>query len=237
MIVGHSLGGNYGYLFVRRQQQAWKDKYIQSLVTIAAPLGGAGAALHTLAAGNDKDAAYLEKHASRTLSRTHPVYVYLLPTANAFGSLPVVQMYDGRNFTAAEMPEILRVIGDSEGGAMLPPIKKARNSAPPTGVEVHCLRGTGIPTVSGIRYRSQRDFPFHPEKLWGLGDEQVNQESADVCLQWARGAGQKARLHAAAFPGVDHSDIVKNSRVVRYITDLIQRSWRRHDATVSGQKD
>ena len=71
MIVGHSLGGNYAYLFVRRQQQVWKDKYIQSLVTIAAPLGGAGAAVHTLAAGDD----ILEKHASRTAS--HASYLRL----------------------------------------------------------------------------------------------------------------------------------------------------------------
>ena len=139
-----------------------------------------------------------------------------------------MQMYDGRNFTAAQMPEILRVIGDTEGEAMLPRIKKARIAAPPPGVEVHCLRGTGIPTVSGIIYRSQRDFPFHPERLWGPGDVEVNQESADVCLQWARGARQKGRFHAATFPWVDHLDIVRDSRVVRYITDVIQRSSGSH---------
>ncbi|RWS18452.1 group XV phospholipase A2-like protein, partial [Leptotrombidium deliense] len=40
ILVGHSMGGIIGYIFLVRQSSEWKNKYIRSFVTIANPLGG-----------------------------------------------------------------------------------------------------------------------------------------------------------------------------------------------------
>ena len=224
MIVAHSMGGNYAYLLLQRQDQAWKDKHIQSLVTIGTPWGGAAGTLQTLAAGEDDDSSVLAKPASRALHRSHPSFVFLLPTADAVRERPLMQLHDGRSFTAAQLPELLQVIGDSEGAVVLRQIEQARHTASAPGVEVHCLRGTGSNTVAGIRYAKEKDFPFDPETIRGPGDGTVNQESADLCLRWARSADEKSRFETATFERVKHVDLVKNSRVVKYITDLIQRS-------------
>ena len=50
-LVTHSMGGPVALYFLNRQSQAWKDKYIHSLVTLAGGWGGAAKLLRLMASG------------------------------------------------------------------------------------------------------------------------------------------------------------------------------------------
>lgn len=51
-LLGHSMGGHYVLYFLNQQPQAWKDKYIKGLISLAVPWGGAVKPLRVLASGN-----------------------------------------------------------------------------------------------------------------------------------------------------------------------------------------
>lgn len=51
-LLGHSMGGLYVLYFLNHQPQAWKDKYIKGLISLAVPWGGAVKPLRVLASGN-----------------------------------------------------------------------------------------------------------------------------------------------------------------------------------------
>jgi len=40
VLLAHSMGGLYAAYFLSRQPAAWKDRYIQALITVNTPWGG-----------------------------------------------------------------------------------------------------------------------------------------------------------------------------------------------------
>ena len=51
ILMGHSMGCPVLVYFLHQQTQAWKDKYIKSLITLAGPWGGAVKTLRLMASG------------------------------------------------------------------------------------------------------------------------------------------------------------------------------------------
>lgn len=50
-ILAHSMGGPMSLIFLQRQPQKWKDKFINSLITLSAVWGGSVKALKVFAIG------------------------------------------------------------------------------------------------------------------------------------------------------------------------------------------
>ena len=51
VLIGHSLGCLFTYYFLQTQSQAWKDKYIDSYVSISGPYIGAVKSLKAIISG------------------------------------------------------------------------------------------------------------------------------------------------------------------------------------------
>lgn len=52
VVIGHSMGNPVFLYFLNRQPQSWKDKFIQSFVTLAGVWGGAVKPLRLMASGS-----------------------------------------------------------------------------------------------------------------------------------------------------------------------------------------
>jgi len=50
-LLAHSMGCHYVLYFLNHQPQAWKDKYIAGMISLAAPWGGAVKPLRVLSSG------------------------------------------------------------------------------------------------------------------------------------------------------------------------------------------
>jgi lysophospholipase III len=50
-LLAHSMGGLMSLYFLQRQNSTWKDKYIERLVTMSTPWGGAVKAVKVFAIG------------------------------------------------------------------------------------------------------------------------------------------------------------------------------------------
>ena len=53
-LIAHSMGGPMSLIFLQRQNQKWKDKYINSMITLAGVWGGSVKALKVFAIGKAK---------------------------------------------------------------------------------------------------------------------------------------------------------------------------------------
>lgn len=51
IIIAHSMGAPLFLIFLHSQEQAWKDKYIKSFVTLAGAWGGSVKAIKVFAIG------------------------------------------------------------------------------------------------------------------------------------------------------------------------------------------
>ena len=52
ILLGHSMGNPYILYLLNNQPQEWKDKYIKSFVSLAAPWGGAAKTMRLMVSGN-----------------------------------------------------------------------------------------------------------------------------------------------------------------------------------------
>lgn len=87
------------------------------------------------------------------------------------------------------------------------------------GVEVHCLYGTGVPTVEKLYYKPGTWFDDNPTLVNGDGDGTVNRRSLEGCLRWMKLQKQNV-FHKPLFQ-VDHMSILRDQNVLSYIADLV----------------
>lgn len=118
------------------------------------------------------------------------------------------------------------------------------------GVEVHCLYGSKVNTVEKFVYTlfcyiknliifrlvmSCLKFAFifyrlyykpgtsidgYPELIFGDGDGTVNIRSLEACTLWQK--SQKQKIYNQGFPGVDHTEILKNHDILAYIKTVLK---------------
>lgn len=94
---------------------------------------------------------------------------------------------------------------------------KSNFSAP--DVELHCLYGTGVPTVERLNYDKSGDLDGTPKLETGDGDGTVNYRSLSACMQWSK--FQQPSVKGMELDGVDHMGVLSNSKVLKYILDLL----------------
>lgn len=221
ILIAHSMGARISYYFLLQQDDAWKAKYIKSWITLAATFGGETGTLEALAAGTYDGTTTLSRSQSMLLHRSFSSFLFVSPHAVAFGD-KVIFKYLDRDYTAKDMPEILKFIGHEVGVKLWPAIDALIPELKHPGVDVHCLRGNNTPTVETIVYKDERSYPLKPAVIRGNGDGIVNQVSADACLKWADSDAFK--LEAVEFDRVKHIDMVKDKKVLDYVTDLVDRT-------------
>jgi len=64
------------------------------------------------------------------------------------------------------------------------------------------------------------DLSGSPQLIAGDGDGTVNIRSLEACAHWQQ--SQKQKIYYQGFPGVDHTNILKNSSVLAYITTILK---------------
>lgn len=94
---------------------------------------------------------------------------------------------------------------------------KLNFSAP--DVELHCLYGTGIATVERLIYEKSKGLDGTPKLETGDGDGTVNYRSLAACKHWSGLQGPS--VQSLELDNVDHMGVLSNSRVLKYILDLM----------------
>uniref|UniRef100_A0A1B0D3I7 Uncharacterized protein n=1 Tax=Phlebotomus papatasi TaxID=29031 RepID=A0A1B0D3I7_PHLPP len=218
-IIAHSMGGPMSLVFLQQQTRAWKDKYIARLVTLAGAWAGSAKAVKVFAIGDDLGSFALSGKTMRAEQITSPSLAWLMPSPLFWKPDEILVQTQTRAYTFSQLEEFFNDLQYPTGWDMMQDTKKYVMNFSPPDVEVHAIYGTNISTVEKLYYRKSKGLDGTPELINGDGDGTVNLRSLQACTQWRD--LQKPKIYTMELPGVDHMAILSDSRVIKYIMDLL----------------
>lgn len=127
-LLAHSMGGPMSLIFLQRQSQKWKDKYIESMITLAAVWGGSVKAIKVFAIGKQRKESeknplydfccihssgdnlgtrFLRESVLREEQITNPSLGWLLPSKLFWKESEVLVRTSSKNYTLLDLQQYL----------------------------------------------------------------------------------------------------------------------------------
>ncbi|CAH1105701.1 unnamed protein product [Psylliodes chrysocephalus] len=221
ILIAHSMGGPMSLTFLNRQSQSWKDKYIQSLITLNGVWGGSMKAIKVYAIGDNLGSYVLRESIMRAEQITSPSLAWLLPSKLFWKPDEILVQTDKKNYTVNDLEEFFKGIGFTDGWEMRKDTEPYQINFHPPGVEVHCLYGSSVDTVERLYYKPGTFLDGYPTLIYGDGDGTVNRRSLEGCLHWR--SLQKQKVFVQELPKVDHLQILHDKTMLKYISEVIKK--------------
>ncbi|XP_015509870.2 phospholipase A2 group XV [Neodiprion lecontei] len=216
-LLAHSMGCPMTLLFLQQQSQKWKNKYIESMITLAGVWGGSVKAVKVFAIGDNLGTYFLRESVLREEQITNPSLGWLLPSKLFWKETEVLVQTATKNYTLADLQQYLIDINVPNGWEFRKDTEKYQLQFTAPGVTVHCLHGSKVGTVEKLSYGDLSDYP---KLVLGDGDGTVNSRSLEGCLHWQD--KQKQKIYHKEFPKVDHMQILKNVDILNYISNVLK---------------
>ena len=153
----------------------------------------------------------------------------IAPHPKAYGNRTLV-VTPSRNYTAADIPDMLRLLGPSGGGnqtaSLFPKLQGpwVEMQRPPTNVPMQNWYSTGVKTAEMFMYDSDlvQGFDKAPTNThWGEGDGLVNLLSLKQVEEvWP----QSSSVTTQSFPNCSHFGILSDARVLQALVDYLKPS-------------
>ncbi|PAV67748.1 hypothetical protein WR25_04245 isoform C [Diploscapter pachys] len=197
VIVGHSMGNPVMlYFYHNYVDQEWKDKFIKSHVSLAAPWGGSMQIVRLFASGYNMNyyRVILPPSKLRAMQRSFTSSAFLFPSKSVWNATDVLAITDAKNYTTSNIEQFFKDVNYMVGWEQYKHSGTLLGNLEAPGVEVHCVIGTGMDTPEQFNW-PKGYFPDYPPYITnGDGDGTVNRKSAEVCLRWneKNNAGHKA---------------------------------------------
>ena len=224
ILICHSYGCINTLYFLQQQSQLWKDVFIRSWFTLAAPFGGAVEALQALTSGNNIRLFIYDEKRFRPMERSYSSLTFLLPDERIWESRSIL-IHNKTEYRAGDMIKILSMFKDDSGVIMWSKSRGTIKNYDHPGVEVHCLRGSFVSTPHLLRYDDPKSFPDKPILDYGFGDGTVPDISGDACLKWASSSSTLTKhpkiFSSMTFPFTSHIEMVRSESVINYIVEKI----------------
>jgi len=238
LLVCHSMGSIMMSYFLNQQTQAWKDKYIRSLVSIAGVWGGTARAVKVFAVGDNLDSWFLNEK-NLLWERTNPSLAWLMPSKEFWPDDEVLVQTDGKNFTRTNLGEYFTTLGEPNMASMVEDTRGLLAGFPAPNVEVFCSHGSKVDTTERVVYPKgsfpsvQKEiliednvsslkiwpWPSNPSLIKGDGDGTVNIRSLEGCLKWRKTQSQP--VHHQVFEKVNHLDMLRTEEPTQNVADII----------------
>lgn len=148
------------------------------------------------------------------------------PHPKAFGDMPIVQT-PSRNYTAADVPELVRVIGKStwgnQTGALFDKLQGpyAELQSTPSKIQLHNWYSTGIKTGESFIFDSDLHDGFDKvasKTIWGDGDGLVNLLSLKQVEEvWPKDPQTSTKV----FPNCSHFGILSDARMLTALAEYL----------------
>lgn len=217
VLIAHSMGGPLSVIFLNSKPQSWKDKYIKSLISLSGAYGGSVKALKVYATGDDLGVYLLNESVLKQVQVTMPSSAFLMPHEVLWADEVLVET-PSKNYSLKNLEEFFNDVQFPFGWNMYQNERAFNKDFRSPGVELHCLYGSGVSTIKKLVYKSNK-FPDDPLFELEDGDGTVNIRSLESCKQWIK--QQKEAIHVQGFEGAEHMGILKDKRILDYITQYI----------------
>lgn len=216
VLICHSMGCLNSLYFLNSKPQAWKDKYIKSMISLSGVWAGSVKAMKAFASGDNFGVVVIPSLALRKDIRTFPSLAYLLPSQEVWPSDAILLKNRNKNYTVRDYKQFFDDIKYPIGYEMWKDVSNLTSIKTAPGVEVHCLHGHKVTTMDKLEYLSG-EFPDTARLRIGHGDGDgtVNRISLEVCASWKD--KQTEPIHHEQFPNIDHMAILSDRKVMQYI--------------------
>lgn len=106
--VAHSMGGRMLLQFLQRQSTEWKDKYVDKIITLSVPWGGAVQSLQAISIGYDFGSKVVQNLAMKEVQETCPSVVWIEPSEYFWKPDEVLARTSKKNYTVSNLNEFYR---------------------------------------------------------------------------------------------------------------------------------
>lgn len=114
-IIADKFGCTLANLFLVRQKQSWKDKYIRNVHYIDPYIAGTTKSLAVILSGENVN--NIERPFFRTIIRNYSCLLMSLPNPDVFGNQVLVQ-YDGKEYIAEDIYKLLTLTGATDSAEL-----------------------------------------------------------------------------------------------------------------------
>jgi len=223
-LITHSLGGPTTLAFLNQQDPWWIESHIETYIPLSSPWVG-GARMTMTEVGGDNLGEPIPHDYLRPVQQEAESGTFIMSYGEAWEARDPMVVTPSRNYSVAEIPEMLETLGLSQTQALYQNgAKKGLLAAllkPPT-VPTHVIYSNGKDTP--YRFIYDEDFSHNYDKaptsqLMGDGDGTVNLES----LKYAE-RNWPSTVNATYFmkPDLVHADTVHDPVILGRIIDIIQ---------------
>ncbi|EFA76881.1 hypothetical protein PPL_09633 [Heterostelium album PN500] len=234
VLISHSMGGMISLYFLNTVSQAWRDKYIDTFIPIAAPWSGSPKAIRTLISGDNLGIPLVSGDRVQNFAKESGGIIQLVPDPLVWSKETVFVSTPYKNFTIAQTSSLFSTIGLPITSKIYDGIQSVISGLKPH-VPTHCIYGYGVPTE--IYYKYNKGFGDQPIIFeTDLGDGTVPLSSLKVCEKWH---GHSFPLDVKNFHLEDHLGILSSKDVLKYIHKLIMKGSELYlavDEMTSGSK-
>lgn len=234
VVLSHSLGcPTILYFFHKFVSEEWKAQHIHGWVALSSPwMGGANLVESYLGGWTLGLPSWLIPHDYvRPVQVNASSGVMISPHPKAFGSMPIVQT-PSRNYTAADVPELVRIIGKStwgnQTGALFDKLQGpyAELQSTPSKIQLHNWYSKGIKTGEAFIFDSDLHDGFDKaasKTVWGDGDGLVNLLSLKQVEEvWPKDPQTSTKV----FPNCTHFGMLSDPRVLTALAEYLARDDR-----------
>ncbi|BFZ19520.1 hypothetical protein BsWGS_22559 [Bradybaena similaris] len=221
VVIGHSMGNTVFLYFLNHLPQSWKDKFIQSFISLAGVWGGAVKTLRLMASGDNLGVVVVNVNKIRPEQRAMPSTAFLLPSDQFWNQSEVLVITPERNYTVSDYKQYFTDLNFTDGFNMWMDTKNLVHDLTPPEVPVHCLHGSGVPTLETLVFGKGQFPDTYPASVNGDGDGTVNLRSLLGCLRWV--GAQKYPVMHVVFNGntSEHMALLANADVRQYIKNVV----------------
>lgn len=180
ILFGHSMGGNFAYIFLRKQNIFWKQRFIRAVIFAGSPWGGNFKHMYDFMYEDDFPADLLPEF--RQVERTYSSLAFLVPNKRIWGNDMFITS-PGTEYTAENMPEYFTLAQNPTAISMWMDTKDLMDPFEHPEVDIYCVPGIGFNTLRSMILFNDNDITNRFTNF-SQGDGFVNIESAAGCLKW-----------------------------------------------------
>jgi len=228
-LTGHSLGGILSMNFLNTfmgDNQTWKDKYIESYTSVAAPFLGAPKALKTMLSGDNLGIKLMNEAYLAQLTSSFSCMLWMMPHVHSDKQAITPRSAINNFISVGEQtynntqPAIADLFSKFKRDSNLmtafeKQIFPLYNMSHPK-VNINCIYGYNVATEINYDYKTAHAQPLI---TYGNGDGTVPLESLQFCEQWGA-EDENYTLNIREFEHASHGGILSHAGFLRYFTDI-----------------
>jgi len=211
-----SYGGPFGAAFFTDYPtitDEWKEKYIDSWISLSGVFNGAPMMIHQLLSGMPAyGITWIDVEVLRDSVRNFPSMSWLVPSHVEGDDEYIIAYTRDKNYTLSEVADLLEA-GGAVGAAEMKRKQEIVTTKDP-GVKVHCWYTDNMDTEFAYAMETPTAGFNETLPLYGKGDETGDKQSLERCKEWKD-------VEIKHFDDVCHSCYMSNEDVINAFMELI----------------